>query len=337
MLFYPSLLQPENIVFSALNAQTFTWQPNGSPMTSFRVLIWEIATVVVLAYDSGTITSTVPSHIVPGSSLSNNKNYAWAVIVTSGTESIQSEFISIRTAIAPTVTLASTPTVDQSYTFTTNVTLATGVSIQKYNFILYDVNNNIITDYGEIYGLTPSQLVTGLISGTDYKIECIVYDQNNQSGTTGKVQFQVNYTVPNTVPFITLTVDDDLGSMTLDWTKIVRVTGVVTGTYHYENGKILQGLYLDAGSYLTFTETIPEYFTINLWLKLAPTFIGDIIVLGSGATAWHFGYDGQYFYYQMGSFITGSQSIRVLPAGFFSIGIKYGKMIITAPLYTEII
>jgi len=337
MLFYQSLMQPENITFDATTNKTFTWQNNGSAQTAFELFIWEVSNVMTLTYDSGMVSSATSSHVVPASSLANNKNYAWAVMSYHNAESIQSEYISIKTATAPTVVLDSTPTIVQSYTFTATATLATNVSLQKYNFILYDSSNNIIEDYGEIYGLNPSQLVTGLINATNYKIECIVYDQNNQSGTTGKIPFQVNYTLPNVIPFMYLTIDDELASMTLDWTRIARITGIVTGTYHFMTGKILQGLYLDAGSYLTFTEAIPEYFTVNLWIKLGASFVGDIIVLGTGATAWYFGYDGQYFYCQFGNFRTACSTIRALPTGFFSIGVKYGTMIIVTPTYTEII
>lgn len=343
MLFLPSNLSPENVFLDANQSYTFSWTNNGDSQTDFQVYIYDM--YGNLKESTGKVTSSTSSvSINLLGKLDNGYSYYWNVRVWHGANSALSGNVSFKAAESPTVTLEATPTVEQNYTFYGTVTTYESNYIQKFKFILYDDDDVIIQDYGWVYGLTVSQEVVGLASDTPYKIECIVVDQYNLQATTGKVSFQVTYSTPLPVPLFTITVDDDDGSMQLDWARVCVVLGHVSGTSEYVSGITDQALYLHEGAYLYFMETIPEEFTINLWIKLDATFTGNIITLGAFGLEWRYFYDGEYFGYEMPislspyrSFITVGTTPRTLPADFFLIAIQYGKMIVKTDTYTDII
>lgn len=334
--FTPTSLSPEFITFDATQSYTFKWTPQGMPQVYYQVYIYKISDNT-LAYSSSKTASSVGSFTLSGGSLTNGISYKWRVDVYQDiTNYISSEYISFSCAVSPTVTLGATPTNVQNYLFTATYTTASTTQIQKFRFILYDNFNSIIQDSRDIYGFNVQYQINGLISSFPYKIECIVTDQNNLTGTTGKVAFSVTYTSASSVNLFTVTALDDEGAIKIDFNQINQTSGTITGTSSYTTGKFNQGLQLDIGSYIDFVYNVPTIYTLTFYTKLPTNFTGDVMKFDNGT--FRVFYDGSRYGYQFGDYITcGSLRSLPSPSEFIKIAVKYGKIIVQTSLYTEYI
>ena len=94
-------------------------------------------------------------------------------------------------------------------------------------------------------------------------------------------------------------------------------------------------LHLDPAATLTYDENIsvPEDFTHIYFIKLPALFTGEFMDYDDD---FKIGYDGDKFYYEMGATPTYGIS-RVLPDGFFKIGVRSDVVLIYTRDYTETI
>lgn len=334
-LYQPSFLTPENLSINSSVNNTFTWQNNGdSPQTDYRLYILKNSDNTVV-YDSTKTTSTSTQHIVPANTLSSNILYKWFLKIYSGATEVTSDYIIFKTNSPPTVSLSVTNLTVQNYTFTATYSQSESVPVKCFRFILYDNLNNILRDSDWIYDTTIQYQVTGMVTGTTYKIECQTIDQNEMTATSGVKTFTVNYDLPDTVPALTVTEMNDIGAIKLEWGNIKQVLPAVSGTYQYVSSKFNKGIHLDVNTTLTYTEGIPKDFTLIKWIKLPVGYSGIFLKLGND---FEVGYDGdsQRFFYQNQYRITAGLT-RILPTEEFLVGIKQSKVIIKAPTFEEII
>lgn len=336
MQFLPSNMQPEFISIDATKDYTFTWQANGDTQYAYQLYIYKNSDNS-LVYDSTKIISSTESHTLPAGTLTNGVEYKWKLhIYKDDINYIESEYILFKTNSAPQVTLTVSSTINyQNYEFIATYTHPENVAPQKFKFILYNSNDEIIIDTDYIYLYNIKYKFTGLQNNTTYKVECIVVDQNNLSSTSGKQTFSVSYTVPDSIPDLNITPDNANGIINISWSDIIQLSGVSVGNYSFTTGKFGQGIYVeDNKSYIKFDYSEPSAFNLTFRVKLPNNFKGDFCVLGNDE--FKIGYDGIRFYYECLGFKAGSNPVS-LPTDFFLVGVKHLKVIIKTNNYTEII
>jgi hypothetical protein len=337
-IYQPSAQFPENIGIDGDLNNIFSWTVNGDAQTDFQLIIYNNADNTSV-YDSTKITSVTPTHTVPTSSFTNNLELKWKVKIWHNSSYVDSDWVLFKSYTTPTVVMGATPTVEQNYTFSAVYNQAQGVSVKKYKFILYDNDDVIITDSDWIYSTTTttpttlSYAITGMTSATPYKIECQVYNAYDMYVTSGQTSFSVAYMSPDDSGQLVVTGINTTGAIQLDWTNVIQVLGVVTGSYAYvDPGKYNISIHLNSGSKIKFVRTVTEDFTVTYWIKLPTGFTGIFITLGNDC---FLGYNGTKFYYQSQSRITAGVP-RALPSDYFFVGIKWCEVtVIDIGSYTE--
>ena len=314
MIYSPVNLLPSNISISPTIDNTFSWTSRGSESTNFQVKILNNDTSA-LVYDSTKITSSDTFHTVPSGTLTAGINYKWNVQVWFNTSTATSQYSFIASSSAPVIVFIdpdfTSPSVvlpAQYYLFKTSYSQAEDVSISKYRFILYDIDENIIEDTGYIYGFTPEYEFTGMIREDTYHIEAMAVAQNGLTCTTGKQEFSIiAYTIPNTVPAIDVIANNCEASINVSWADLKLVEPIVTGTYSYIEGKFDQGLLLDEGTTLDYQETVtPDNNILSGWYQFTFGQDGDFVQFGDHVWG-GFDYNTQRFYIRNDLIYTYSQ------------------------------
>jgi len=307
-------LDPSNKAIDPSISNIFSWVNRGSPQTDYQLQILNNDTSA-LVYDSTKITSSNSYHTVPSSSLVAGTNYKWNITTWFNTEFSISQYAFIAVNSAPTLVFTdpdftSPPVIlsGQSYLFKALYSQAESISISKYRFILYDVDDNIITDTGYIYGFTPEYEFTGMLRATTYKILAMAISQNDLSCTTGVQEFSIaSYIIPNTVPAISVVANNSEAAIDISWADLKIVTPVIIGTYSYVAGKFNEGVLLDDGTTLDYQETVtPNNNIVSGWYQFTYGQDGDFIQLGDHVWC---GFDSatQRFYVRNDSIYTYSQ------------------------------
>lgn len=349
-IYSPTNLYPNNISIVASTPNTFTWQSNGDSQTDYQLVIYRNDTNVQV-YDSTKITSTSSSHVVQSGTLSNDLIYKFQVTTYSGVNSAKSSWCLFFTNSLPTLVLGATPTSVQTFEFSALYNSTELIPVLTYNFNLYlaSTPTTPIATSGDIYSdelvtisATPLTYVfDGMISETEYSIECTCTNQRGVVLDTGLQTFTINYTYPPSISSLIVTPDNTDGTMTLNWSSLRFVLGFVDNTYSYVSGKFNQGLELDIGSKLYYnTETIPQDFTEYKWIELPSGYNGIIAKFGdtsSDDTGMQLFYSNNHFGFKHGSYITCGRDASSLIGTWVLIGIKYGKILIKGTGYEEII
>lgn len=191
-----------------------------------------------------------------------------------------------------------------------------------------------VLDTGWVYSNAISYDIAGLLNNFNYKIECHVVNQRDQSVASSKRPFTTNYAMPEDIPELDIITDNRVGTVTLDWINVQQRLGVPTGGYQFVGGVYGQAVYLLPGTTIRyFNEPLPLDFTNILYIKLPSNFAGKFITKGS---QFEIGYDGTRFYYKNDWRITAGKAMA-LPTGFFKVGIKQNEIIIVANTGTDII
>lgn len=334
-MYSPTFLIPDNIAIDKNVNNTFSWQNNvsgGDSQVAFQLFILRNSDNVSV-YDSTKITSSTSSHVVPLNTLVNGTIYKWQVRVwRDSTNYVDSEYILFYANATPTLTMTVNNITSQNFTFTASYSQAEGIPIRHFRFILYDNTDAIVQDSGYIYSTTPSYQMTGMVSGNTYKIECQVTNQREQFKSSGIYTFTTNYAYPDAIPELIVTPLNDIGSIQLNWTNIKQIFGTTNGAYSFVTGKFGNGIKLNNGTTLTYSELIPSDFTITGWYKFASGFKGVILKVDD----YEIGYDGTKFYYKNSYRITAGRN-RTLPTDFFLIGVKHCEIVIVTSTYVEIL
>jgi len=312
MIYSPINLQPANRAIDRTVDNTLSWSQRGAVQTDFQITALRNSDNVLL-YDSTKLTSSNNFHVVPALTFALSEQIKWQVQVWNGIETATSQFAFIVSDAPPTMTFTSpdftSPPVilsGQNFLFVGSYNQIQNISISQYKFILYDVDDNVILDTGYIYGFTPEYEFTGMIRGETYKIEGFAIAQDGLSCTTGVQEFSIDtYTIPNTVPDIDVTSNNCNASITTSWADLKLVLGVVVGTYDFIPGKFDLGLSLDAGSTVTYNESVlGATNNISGWFKFPYEVDGDFITFGTSGVSIGFDYATQTFYINNNGFIT---------------------------------
>lgn len=294
MAYYsPTFLSPnsnQEILESTPNE--FSWQINGdTSQVAYRLYI-RLNSDNSSIYDSTKTTSAVGAHVVPTSTVTAGNRYKWQVwSYYDGTNYTSSDWEIFNAIGLPTITLSATPSTEQTFTFDSRYTHPESIAIKSYKYKLYlgtDLTT-AIEDSGDIY---PDSLVIdnsvaleyefeGLVSGTEYGIECIVSTQNDYEITTGIITFTSNYTYPINTNHLTITSLNTIGAIQLDWANLRQVIGVVDGTYEY-----LDGFSHEDTSESDFNAGTTEYVNVDASGKLTMTTYVSALTWGdySGST-----------------------------------------------------
>jgi hypothetical protein len=287
--------------------QIFTSVINGTFATHYQLKIYNNVNNAVL-YDSTKITLSpylydkqILTHTVPSNSVTNGLELKWTLQVWQNTNTVTSREVYFKSYSNPTFTM-TVPSIINSctYEFIGIYTHPQNINIRRFNFKLYDVNENILSESGDIYTSNTKYVFTDIsfANGVSYKVEGLVEDENGIIVSTGIQSFEVSYSPPSLIIVPTAKFDKSTSGVTLNWSKAVQNLCTVNGTVEYVNNFLKtdnHGLHLTKGSDINYSLDIPLDFTCPFILKLETGFEGIICNL-SGEGIYIFGYrEGCFF------------------------------------------
>ena len=226
MLFQPSNIYPSTL--SGIGAGTVdvtqglnvSWQVNGdTPMTAYRIRIYQNDSGSTLMYDSGSVSvspafethdkygnPTFYTTLISAASLSsagivNGYQYGYKMLITQWwgvsdyvEQTSASVFI---TRSLPTISIdaIANPVTSSSVTITATYAQAQGdpISTVEWVFAMAGSESNPIKRTGAVNTQILSFDADGLITGNTYSIMCNVVTANGMETSTGFVQFSVSY------------------------------------------------------------------------------------------------------------------------------------------------
>ena len=350
-VYSPTQLLPNaTSVDASATPLTLYWNYNSSnetatPQTDYQIKIYSLANSLV--YDSTKTTSSNEYHAISSTPLTNGQTYKYQLETWSGANSAKSPWTLLYANASSTLTLSATPSTQQYYNFTCTYNQAEDIPLLTYeaNLYLTSTQTTAIDTSGIIYpttlvgdGDTISYAFDGMESGTNYSVEFTAITQRGETITTGLIPFSISYSYPPNISELVVTTDDVNGTISLDWLALKQILGTVEGSYSYVDGRFNKGLQLDAGSTLYYdTETIPDDFTLYLWINIPSGFTGTIAQFGTSGTGMRVFFNGSKFGFQHGNFITIGRTASGVVNEFTFIGIKYRKIIIKTATHEEII
>lgn len=289
-------LSPEGVLDTTQDI-TLKWVANGSPQTDFQLIIRRVDNNTIV-YDSTKITSAVSQHIVTSGTLSTNIALKWMVTTWNGSDSADSSFISIILNNKPTITLSNIiegqTLTTQDYEFTSTYSQLEGSTIKFFGYRLFDNNGNLIEDTGQLFPFDyPNSKYTfkNMVNGESFKVQSYVAAQNNLSNESAIVGFNISYTNPDTTAEVIATANNSEGIITIDYADIKQVLGTVSGTFSYQPAKFNNGVDLDSGAYLEYTEPInQDDFTLTWYQKISHDYDGKILEIQDDTGTIEFGY-----------------------------------------------
>jgi len=345
MMYSPTFLSPSNSVgVDATQNIIFTWEVNATDETqsvAFQLFIRKNDDNVQV-YDSTKIISSEETLTLIANTLINANDYKYLVrVYYNDTEYVESDWVLFQARLKPTITMSVPSSISsQNYTFSFLYNHLNGVNLKSYKVVLYDneLVNGIVFDTGFLFNssvpnTTINHEITGMVSGLTYNIKVFIIDQNDMSAESELFNFTSNYSYPDNIPEFYITPIEKYGALKLEWSNLVQIIGEVEGDYSFALGKYNYSLELESGSILSFNTLIPQEFTCVYYIKLLSDFNGDLFKLDDDFS---FGYDGQRYYFKNQYRITAG-SPRIIPEGYFLIGVKHNKVIIVTETYTEIL
>jgi hypothetical protein len=214
--------------------------------------------------------SYATSYTLPAHSIINGKTYKIAITVFNATnQNAQSYPVVFQTSSRPVVTVDSISTITSpSYNFTAEYSQAENVAMDSYVVFLYDSNQNLIAQSNVIQApyppTTPSMqyIFNYLQSGSSYYIEFQATSLVGLTGTSGKINFNVQYGQPNI-------------SVNLTATNVIQIIGQ-TDVGTFVNNELLD---VRNGS-VWFQDgfSVDRDFTLKIWFQ-SPVHNVDLVVI----------------------------------------------------------
>lgn len=192
----PTLAPRSN--FDATQAATFNWifsDPNTvDNQTAYQLQILTNPGAV-LTYDSGKITSTASTCVVPANSLAVGINYQWKVRTydLSDTVGAYSSLSSFSTIPPPTIAITA-PSSDGATVFTTTPTISwtftgsSGTTQATYDVVIVGPSGTVY-DSGIVTSTATSQVTGTLPSGVTYTASLTVTDSVGNTTTVSRIFF----------------------------------------------------------------------------------------------------------------------------------------------------
>jgi hypothetical protein len=294
--------------------QNFTAQVNGVVITDYQLKIYNNSTNVLL-YDSTKITlnpylydKDTLSHIVPANSVLNGLELKWTLQVWSNTETVISKEVYFVSYGIPTFTLDMPEAISvKTYNFVATYNHPQNVSIKKFQFKLYDSNNNILGTSGDIYSANTKYNFKDIsfINGNTYKVESIAEDINGVIVSSGIKTFTVTYPQPSLNIFPSTEIDYKTSGVKVKWGVAKQINGIINGTVSYGDFtkySKTKGVTISSNSNVSYYTDIPKTFTAKFFIKFSANFSGIFCELFD---RYKIGYDRENlrFYFENGDIL----------------------------------
>ena len=268
-----ALFQPTNITpssFSGLAAGTVdvtqdlpvSWQVNGnSPLVAYQIRFMQNTSASTQVLTTGKValenpfygvnykgevqyfSAEITSAQMSAAGMTNGYENGYKMEITqwwsendSITQTSASFFI---TRSMPTLTMdaVTNPMASRAYTFTAEYSQAQGDAVEwmQWEIMLADGSNNMVYDTGKIYGTGEIKMeYDGFLTGSSYKVQCVVQTENGIEASTGWTDFSVSYpsSLLDGTAYACALCDTDAVEVTFP--PSVYITGVPSGTITYE-------------------------------------------------------------------------------------------------------
>lgn len=281
--FRPSSLIPSTLTstytIDATKDNKFRCKINGtSPTTKYRLVIMKNDTTSTIVYDTSVVQVTPPLFPVnfdgtsnelivdvPSTSgMQNGNEYKWKIYSywsdSNFYESYDNIFYTYATATLSIDSFPNTIT-SKSYTFSATCTQQQGIGVEKFGWILrnVDTNEEIINtiDSGNIYSSELKLFYDGFLNGTNNEIKVKCWLQDGTEVETDFIQFSVSYDVADFSSVVNVKQTCDCGAL-VTWDNIYYIFGNASGEYQFKDdmqdriGR--QYLYLAAGASVEFNQ-----------------------------------------------------------------------------------
>lgn len=305
--FMPSSLIPSTLTetysVDATQALQFSCQINGtSPTTQYRLQIMQNNSSSTLVYDTNVVTLSTPLYpvdyngnpnelvvTIPANTMQNNNNYKWTITSYWSGGSIQSYENVFYTYATPTLTINSVPATlaQNSYTFTATYSQAQNVGVEKFGWILTNVNTQeVLVDtitQNNIYSSDIQLYYDGFFTNNTYEIMCQCWASNGVVVSTDYTQFTVSYDVESMAGVVIATQQNDSGIF-LEWPELSSIVGTyVAGSgaasspsYYYNSTVQSQVIHLTYGTSIA-DKSYVQFNQVNSSAMALPIFSSHVI------------------------------------------------------------
>ena len=273
----PSQLALSN--FDATQAATATWLFSSPDATvkqqSFQIQFYN-NTTGALAFDTGTLTSSLSQYVIPANTLVNRTVYKWRIMYTdsAGNSSGWSQYQLVTCSAVPTIIVTS-PVANAQInsnvlTIAFSYAQAQSVAQQSYRVVIYASDQVTVIpngDTGTVFGTANQFVMTGLSNG-NYFAQVTVTSADGLTVTTGKIPFAIAYTGAAASPAISITPLPKQAALRVDWTAPINISGNYVGPGAvYAAGKFGQAVQVAAYGekvYFTLAAAVTQ-FTLTSW------------------------------------------------------------------------
>ena len=121
----------------------------------------------------------------------------------------------------------------KKHTFTSVYTQAESISLNYWNMIFLNSNNEVILTTSNSYSANISYEFDGFISNSTYKVYTTVTNQQNITAQSPIYTFTVIYASPSLTVIPTAILLPELSAVKVLWSPAVQIEGTVTGTSEY--------------------------------------------------------------------------------------------------------
>lgn len=219
---------PFDATAAAVFAWTFVDPWSGDSQSAYRIEIVNTSTGITV-YDSGKTASTTQSHTLTAGTLSNAVTYQWRVTTWDAADAAgpASGYGTVTTAAGGTVTITApavdnpTGVIDDAYAVQWSVA---GTTQAAYRVRLIRVSDStVMSDSGYVTSTATTATVSGMVSGTVYRIEVTVRNAALVVSNTASRLITPDYGSPER-PQITVTPASEGGYV------LVQITNPVPGS-----------------------------------------------------------------------------------------------------------
>lgn len=255
MLFQPTNISPDEInntgTVDVTQGLDVSWKVSGnSPMTAYKIDIYQNDAASTLSYSTGTVTLDTPfwgvnyagitqyytasieAATLSGAGITNGNEYKFLITHYWGTNnSVQQYTASLFLARAlPTLTITAidNPVSTKAYSFTATYSQAQGDGIRwiRWRLAYADETNSPFYDSGNIYGTGELQLdYDGFLTGETYAVQCTVETANGVVVSDGWLEFDVSYEVETTQSTVSACQLADDSCVWITWESVATADG----------------------------------------------------------------------------------------------------------------
>lgn len=260
-----ALYQPTNLIPSSFRGEggdvidaskqnTFSLQLNGnSACVAYQLIIMQNDTDSTIVYNTNKVTLATPvyprdyennvqrlSITVPATSGMTNgysNGYKWSIILWADADTSITSNDTFFWAKADPYFTVDTPAgtiTEKNVTITATYTQANGAPLEWFEWVLTDVNGNVVKDTGKVYSQEVKFTFDGLLDDTvyDYSLSGETDDGVTVPTVTGT--FYVSYSASSVTGTVTTTCDKTTGAITVSWdTSSIAVGFTITKWFVY--------------------------------------------------------------------------------------------------------